>query len=283
MTLKIVTDSISDLSVEIVTQLGITVVPMIVIFGENVYRDGIDLSTEQFYEKLQTSKVFPHTTIPSPGVFAQTYDKLAQETDEILVITVSSKLTGAYVTAKQGIALMKKRCRVEVLDTSWATMAEGFVVMAAAKATQAGASFEEVKNVAKRTSEHVEFHATFNTLEYLRRGGRIGRARAYLGSMLRVNPVITLKDGVVEPVGRARSRAKAIDMLYEFAQGCAHIEEMAVEDTACPDEADNLVGRLAALYPKERIYRSKMTPTVGAHTGPGLLLVAIQGELHSRI
>jgi DegV family protein with EDD domain len=283
MPVKIVTDSISDLPEIVNKELDITVVPMTVNFGEEGYRDGIDLTPEQFYEKLKTSKVFPHTSVPSPGVFAETYDRLAQETGEIVVISVSSKLTATYNVAAQGINLMNRKCRVEVIDSQWATMAQGFIVMAAAKAAREGASFNDVKKVVQTTINRVEFHATFDTLEYLSRGGRIGRARAFIGSMLRVNPIITLKDGVVEPVGRARSRAKAIDHLFEFARSCPVIEEMAVEDTVCPDEADMLAERLGSLYPKERIYRSKMTPAVGTHTGPGLLLVAIQGELHKRV
>ena len=255
---------------------------MRVNFGEQVFRDGIDMTPEQFYEKLEKSSVFPHTSVPPPAVFSETYDELAKETKDILVISVSSKLTATHNVAVQGINLMKRKCHVEVLDSRWATMAQGFVVMAAAKAALSGASFEEVKNAALTTMGRVEFHATFNTLEYLRRGGRIGRAKAFAGSVLRVNPIITLKDGVVEPVERVRSRAKAIDRLVEFAKSCPKIEEMAVEDTACPDEAATLVERLGSLYPKERIYRSKMTPAVGTHTGPGLLLVAIQGELHPR-
>ncbi len=177
---------------------------------------------------------------------------------------------------------MENKCRVEVIDTHWATMAEGFVVMAAARAAKAGAKFEDIKKIAQNTIEHVEFHATFNTMDYLRRGGRIGRAKAFAGSVLRINPIITLKDGIVEPVERVRSRTKAIDRLVEFAKSCPKIEEMAVEDAASPDEADALIQRLNALFPANRIYRSRMAPAVGAHTGPGLLLVAIQGELHPR-
>ena len=214
MTVKIVTDSISDLPENVTREFGITVVPMVVNFGEKSYRDGIDLTPEEFYKKLNSSKIFPQTSVPPPGVFAETYDKLAEETDEVLVITVSSRLTATYNVALQGINLMNKKCRVEAIDSTWATMAQGFIVMAAAKAARSGASYEDIKAIAQKTIGRVEFHATFDTLEYLRRGGRIGRAAAFIGSMLKVNPIITLKDGVVEPVGRVRSRAKAIDQLY---------------------------------------------------------------------
>lgn len=278
MTVRIVTDSVADLPPRVVEELGITVIPLAVRFGEEVYRDGVDLTTEQFYDKLQHSKVFPVTSVPPPATFAQAYDKLAEETDEILAIIVSARLSATCEVALQSVGLMKRKCRVEVVDSEWATMAEGFIAMTAAKAAKAGASLDEVIEVARKTIPRVDFLAAFDTLEYLRRGGRIGRAQALLGSMLRINPIITLKDGVVEPAGRTRSRAKAINLLYNFVASYSHIEEMAVEDTACPDEAEALAERLGAIFPRERIYRSKMTPAIGTHTGPGLLLVAVLGD-----
>ena len=278
MTVKIVTDSVADLPSQVVKELGITVVPLNVRFGTEVYRDGIDLTTEQFYDKLVHSQALPVTSVPSPGSFAEAYDKLAEETDEILAIIVSAKLSGTYEVALQSIGLMKRKCRVEVIDSQWAVMAQGFIVMKAAKAAKTGASLDEVIDVTRKTIPRVDFLAAFDTLEYLKRGGRIGRAQAFLGSMLRVNPLITLKDGVVEPAGRTRSRAKAIERLYHFAMSYSHIEEIAVEDSACPDEAEALVERLSSEFPKERIYRSKTTPVIGTHTGPGLLLVTILGD-----
>ncbi len=278
MTVKIVTDTIADLPSGVIKELGITVIPLVVRFGEQVYRDGIDLTSEQFYEKLKESKTLPVTSVPSPGTFAEVYDRLAEETDEILAIIVSSKLSGTYEVALQSVGLMKRKCRVEVIDSGWATMAQGFIVMEAAKAAQAEASLDEVVEIARKTIPRVDFLSTFDTLEYLRRGGRIGKAQAFLGSVLKVNPLITLRDGVVEPAGRMRSRAQAVDRLYDFVMGYSHIEAMAVEDTACPDEAEALVERLSAKFPKESIYRSKMTPAIGTHTGPGLLLVAVFGD-----
>jgi len=278
MTVKIVTDSVADLPSQVVNELGITVIPLNVRFGTEVYRDGVDLTAEQFYDRLVHGKVLPVTSVPSPGTFAEAYDKLAEETDEILAIILSSKLSGTYEVALQSIGLMKRECRVEVIDSRWATMALGFIVMKAARAAQAGASLDEVIEVVQKTVPRVDFLSTFDTLEYLKRGGRIGRAQAFLGSILRVNPLITLRDGVVEPAGRTRSRAKAIERLYNFVMSYSHIEEMAVEDTATPDEAEMLVERLSFKFPKERIYRSKMTPAIGTHTGPGLLLVAILGD-----
>ncbi len=281
MTVKIVTDSIADLPPQVVQGLGITVVPLHVRFGTEVYRDGVDLTSEQFYDRLAHSEILPVTSVPSPGEFAEAYNKLAEETDEILVITVSSKLSGTHEVALQSIGLMKKKCRVEVIDSQQAVMAQGFIAITAARAAQAGASFDKVLNIAHRNISRVDFHAAFDTLEYLRRGGRIGKAQAFLGSMLKVNPIITLKDGVVEPAGRTRSRAKAIDHLYNFAMGYSNIEELAIEYATALDEAEMLVERLGSKFPKERIYQSRASPVIGTHTGPGLLVVTVLGDRNS--
>jgi len=278
MPVKIVTDSVADLPPGLVQELGITVVPLNVRFGDKVYRDGIDLTTEQFYKKLVNSRVLPATSVASPAAYAEAYDRLAEETDEIMVITVSAKLSGTYDVALQSVDLMKKKCRVEVIDSQWAVMAMGFVVMSAARAANEGASFDEILELTGRNIQRVDFRAAFDTLEYLRRGGRIGRAQALMGSMLKVNPMITLKDGLVEPAGRTRSRARAIDLLYDFAASFSHVDEIAVEDADCPDDSDLLVERLSCLFPDNSIYRSKPTPVVGTHTGPGLLLVAVMGD-----
>ena len=278
MGVKIVTDSVTDLPSEVAQELGITVIPLNVRFGEKVYRDGIDLTADEFYHRLAYEKTVPVTSVPSPAAFAEVYDKLAKETDEILAIVLTSKLSGTYDVAVQSIGLMERKCRVEVVDSQSAIMAEGFIVITAARAARAGASLDEVMDVAHRHIKRVDFRAAFDTLEYLKRGGRIGAAQAFLGSMLNINPIITIKDGIVHPAGRERSRTKAIDHLYNFVMSYAHIEELAIEDAATPDEAEMLAGRLSSKFPKERIYRSKTSPVIGTHTGPHVLIVSVLGD-----
>jgi len=278
MTVKIVTDSVADLPPQVVKELGITVIPLNVRFGGEIYRDGIDLTAEQFYRRLTYDKTLPVTSVPSPATFAEAYDKLAEETDEILAIIVSSKLSGTYEVALQSIGLMKRKCRVEVVDSQWAIMAEGLVVITAARAAQAGASFDEVVDITHRNIKRVDFRAAFDTLEYLKRGGRIGKAQSFLGSMLKINPIITIKDGVVHPAARERSRAKAIDHLYNFVTSYSHIEEVSIEDAATPGEAEMLAERLSSRFPKERIYRSKTSPVIGTHTGPHILIASVLGD-----
>ena len=278
MTVKIVTDSVADLPSDVVKELGVTVVPLAVRFGIEVYRDGVDLTAEQFYDKLRRSKTLPVTSVPSPGTFSEAYDRLAEQTDEIIVITLTSKLSGTYQVALQSIGLMTRKCRVEVIDSQWAVMAQGFIVITAARAARAGASFDEVLDIAHRNISRVDMRAAFDTLEYLERGGRIGKAQSLIGSILRINPIIGMRDGEVCPFGRERSRAKAIDHLCNFAMSFSNIEGLAIEYAVNRDEAEKVVERLGSKFPKERIYRSGASPVIGTHTGPGLLVVTVLGD-----
>jgi DegV family protein with EDD domain len=278
MTVKIITDSSAGLPAPIVKELGITVIPALVCFGDETYRDGVDITTEQFYQRLVEDKVHPSTSVPAPAVFAHTYDKVAAKTDEIAVITISHKLSAIYEAAQQSVKFMEKKCRVEVIDSNWALMAEGLIVITAAQAAKAGASLDEVVALTRKNMTRVDIRIAFDTLEYLRRGGRIGRAQAFLGSMLKVNPILCIKNGETYPVAREHSRSKAIEHLYNFAAGYAHIEEMAICDATTPAEADRLAARLDSMFPAERVYRTKVTPAVGTHVGPHVLGIAILGD-----
>jgi DegV family protein with EDD domain len=277
----IVTDSVADLPPQIAEELGITVVPLVVRFGTDLYRDSLDLSPDQFYEKLRTNKVLPATSVPPPAAFADAYNKLAEKTNEIAVISLTSKLSATYQVALQAVGLMKKQCRVEVIDSQWAVMAQGFITIAAAKAAQAGASLDEVLDVAHHTMHRVDMCAAFDSLEYLERGGRIGKAQAFLGSLLKVNPIISIKDGEVYPSGRERSRAKAIDHLYNFATSFGKLEGLAVEYATDLDEANRLVQRFHSKYPQVPIYLSRTSPVIGTHTGPSLIVVSVLGDRQS--
>ena len=272
---KIVTDSPSDIPAKVAKELGITIVPLHLHFGTESYLDGVNLSTEEFYRKLTTSRTFPTTATPSSGEFAKVYDKLAEETDEILSIHVTSKLTAVYEAALQGRNQMKKKCRVEVIDSLSAIMAEGFIVIAAATAAQRGENLDQIIKTVKEAIPKVHLRMCFDTLEYLRKGGRIGRAQALLGSMLKINPIIGLKDGQVYPFGRERSRSKAIKTLYNFAKSFPNIKELAIEHATTPDEAEALAQRLNPIFPRERIYISTVSPVVGTHVGPHVIGIAV--------
>jgi DegV family protein with EDD domain len=278
MAVKIVTDSLGDIPSEVAEELGITVIPINVIFGTISYRDGVDLTTEQFYDKLAASRTFPTTIVPPLGRFADTYDKLAEETKEVLVITNSHKLSASYETALLARERMKRKCRVEVIDSLSAVMAQGLIVIATAKEARDGARMGELLEITRQNIPRANVRMAFDTLEYLRRGGRIGKAKTFLGTLLKVSHILGIRDGEVYPFDREHSRAKAIEYLYNFATSFSHIDEMAVEHATTPGEAEMLIEQLGAKFPKERIYRSRVSPVVGAHVGPRVLGVAVLGD-----
>lgn len=276
---KIVTDTLSDIPAQLAQELGISVVPLNVHFGDEVYRDGVDITTEEFYQRLTTSKVFPTTSAPSPGVFVELFTRLAEETDEIVAVMTSSKISAIHESALQGKEMVEANCRIEVIDSLQVLTGQMFVVLSAAKAAQAGANLEQVSNVVRGAVPRAHVRAAFDTLEYLRRGGRIGKAQAFLGSLLRVTPVLGFKDGEAFPYARVRNRAQAIDFLVNFARSFANIEEMAIEEATTPDDAAALAERLKDVFPKERIYRTKFSPVIGTHVGPSVLALSIlEGE-----
>lgn len=280
MTVKIVTDSTSDIPPQLAAQLGIWVIPLYVHFGNEVYRDGIDLSTDEFYKRLVVSKRLPTTSTVSPTDFAQVCDTLAREADEILAIMISSKLSATYDVCSQGKDLIKaKNCRVEVMDSQLICMALGLVVIAAANEAQRGANLDQVIAAANDVRSRLHMLMAFDTLEYVRRGGRIGAAQALLGNLLQFKPILTLKDGVPIPVTRERTRAKALDHLLQFAKSIPNIEDMALASTTTPEDIDQLMDRLAGTFPRERIYVSTIGAVMGTHLGPGAIGVAVvQGK-----
>jgi len=275
MTVKIVTDSLSDITDDLAQELGVTVVPLYVRFGEEVFRDRVEITTDEFYYKLVHGDTFPTTTQPPPGDFIDVYKKLARETDEILVITVSGKLSGTYQSAAQAKDMIEGKCRIEVIDALSVAMGFGLIVIAAAKAAKAGAKLDELADLVRKAMPRSHLIAYFDTLKYLAKGGRIGKAQGLLGAMLSIKPILTTKEGEMAPLTRVRSLAAGMDYLYNSAAGTSRIEAIAVEHATTPDEADKLVERLNSVFPKERIYRSTISPVVGTYAGPNAIALTI--------
>jgi DegV family protein with EDD domain len=276
MTVKIVTDSLADMTSDIAQKLGVTVVPLTVLFGREAFLDRVTMTSDEFYHRLIHGNVWPTTTQPTPAAFAEVYNKLAEETDEILVITLSSKLSGTYQSATNAKTAVKTKCRIEVIDSLTVAMGLGLIVISAAKAAQAGAKLAELANMVRGAMNRSHFIAYFDTLKYLAKGGRIGKAQGLLGSLLSVKPILTVKDGEMAPLTRVRSLAAGLDYLHNFVAGYGKkIEELAVEHTTTPEEADKLAERLGSVYPKERIYRSTVSPVLGTYGGPGALAVTV--------
>jgi DegV family protein with EDD domain len=272
---KVVTDSCSDITPQLARELGITVVPLYVQFGNETYRDNIDLSTEEFYHKLKTTKIHPTTSTVTPADFAELFTKLGEETKEILTITLSEKFSATYAAALQGKAMVGKDCRIEVIDSKAGAGAQMLLVISAAKMAQSGANLKQIADRVRRAIPRVHVLVSFDTLEYLRRGGRIGKAQAFLGSLLKVNPIVGVKDGETFPIARPRNRAQAMDLLVNFVKGFSDIEAVAIEDATTPDDLQTLAERLKDVVPPERIYCSKVSPVIGTHVGPHALAVAV--------
>ena len=276
MTVRIITDSLSDITSDVAKQLSITVVPLTVLFGHEAFLDRVTITTDEFYKRLVEGPIWPTTTQPTPAAFAEVYDKLAEDTNEILVVTLSSKLSGTYQSAMGAKPMVKKKCRIEVIDSGKVAMGLGLVVLAAARAAKKGDKLEELVDFVHKATPRSHFVAYFDTLKFLAKGGRIGKAQGLLGSLLSVKPLLTTKDGEMAPLTRVRSLGAGMDYLYNFAAGFRdRIEEMAVEHTTAPDEADRLVERLSDVVSKDKIRRSTVSPVLGTYGGPGAVAVTV--------
>ena len=279
MTVKIVTDSTCDLPVQLAQELGITVVPVYLRFGEKVYRDGVDIGYDEFYQKLVESPVHPSTSQPTPADFADVYRKLAKETDEIVSIQVTSKLSGTYNSALQGRELAGARCHIEVVDSLSVSMGLGLISVAAARLAEAGESLQVVMEEIRQAIPRIHTLGLFDTLKYLLRSGRLGKAKALLGSMLNVKPLITMRDGELFPAGQVRTRSKGIDRLFDLVKNALNIQELAIVHSTTPDEAGSLKERIASIFDRKWIHIARLGPALGVHGGPGTLLLALREKV----
>jgi DegV family protein with EDD domain len=276
MAVKVVTDSTSDIPAQLVQELGITVVPTYVVFGNKSYRDRVDITEDELYEKLVHDSVHPTTSIPSPQDFADVYSKLANGTDEIISIHVTSKESGVYNSALRGRELVKKKCRIEVIDSQLVAMACGILVIAAAKAAQAGANLEQVADEVRQAIPRINLMIFVDTLKYVVRGGRLAKPYGLLGSVLKVKPLLTLREGKLVLTGVARTRDKAIQHLYDFVTEFSQVGEIAVSYSTDQDDAEALAERIRAEFPNVPLYLTRIGPVLGTHAGPGAMGVAVK-------
>ncbi len=281
MAVKVVTDSLSDITGDLARKLDVAVVPVYVRFGEQVYRDRVEMTTDDFYFRLSHDPNWPSTTQPTPNDFLEVYKKLAEATNEILVINLSRKLSGTHESALAARRMFEgKKTRIEVIDSKTVIMGLGVIVAAACKMAKAGASLDEIITKVRKDIDEERSHAIMflDTLKYLAKGGRIGKAQGLLGSLLSVKPILTVKDGEIAPVTRVRSRQAGTEYLYNFAAGFGKIEELAVEYATTPEDADALITRLGSVFPKERIMRSTVSPVIGTYVGPSVISVSVLGD-----
>ncbi len=279
MTVKIVTDSTADLPPQLASELGITVVPVYVHFGDDVYRDRVDISEDEFYQRLLHDPIHPSTEPPTPQDFADVYQKLSQEADGIISIHISGKLSATGNSALQGKKLVETECPIEVIDSQLVTMGLGLLATVANTFVSSGKSLPQVVEEVKQIIPSIHLLGLFDTLKYLALGGRIGKAKALLGSVLAVKPMLTMTDGELEPADQVRTRASAIDRLFDFVKNATDIQDLAIVYSTTPDEAQNLAERMGSVFAKERISLARLGPALGVHAGPGILFVALRGKL----
>jgi DegV family protein with EDD domain len=279
MVIKIVTDSSADLPSQLAQELGITVVPLYVRFGEEMYRDRVDISEDEFYQRLEHDPVHPSTVQPGPQDFLEVYKKLSIDSDGIVSIHISSKLSGTCNSALMATKeMLEMGCPVEVIDSQLLTMGMGFLAIAAANMAKAGESLNKVAEAVKQNIPKIRFLALFDTLKYLLLGGRIGKAKALLGSILNVKPMLSLKDGEVVPAGQVRTWAKGVDRLFDFVKNAANIQDLAIMHSTTPDEAQNLAERLGSIFDRKKIIIARIGPVLGVHMGPGALIVVVREQ-----
>ncbi len=274
MTVRIVTDSTCDLPADLVTAYGITVVPLTVFFGDEALRDGVDIDANGFYERLKTSPVLPRTSQPSVAAFKETYERLAGETNEIVSIHISSRLSGTLNAASVAREEVAHLAHIDLIDSYNVSLGLGLIVLEAAAVAARGGKLEEVVAAARRAMDRTHVSVVVDTLEYLQKGGRIGRARSLLGSVLSIRPILNVVDGEVAPVERVRTRSKALDRIAEIATAQARAKMMFVACSANDEEADRFIQRIRPSLPHTDMGRAHLGPTVGAYTGPNALGIA---------
>jgi len=275
VTIRVVTDSSCDLPPALAAALRIEIVPLTIRFGDEEFVDGVDLATDEFWDRLEHSKLLPETAAPSAGAFESCFrDLLARGATGIVCINLSSHLSATMQAAQVAAAAVGARGPVQVIDSQSASMGLGNLCLTAARRAADGDSLESIVAEVVDRRDRTKLFATLDTLEFLKRGGRVGNARALLGSMLSIKPIIEVRDGVVEEGGRVRTRSKALKALAaKAAEG--PIEHLAVLHGNAPD-LDELLDLLDPVFPRDEIITGQVGPVIGTHAGPRVIGVSFQ-------
>jgi DegV family protein with EDD domain len=267
---QVIVDSTADLPAQRAQELGIRVVPLMVLFGDEAYRDGIDLAAAEFYTKLTTTQSMPTTSAPAPGIFEEAYRAaIAAGATGILEMSISSSLSATYSVAKQVGEQVASETGVpiEVIDSRQVSMGFGLPAEIVAAEAQRGASLADLKAHAESLLGRVRLYATLDTLEFLQRGGRIGRAQALLGTLLSMKPLLQVRDGEVLPLERVRTRGKAIERIGQLVQALGPLEALAIVGT--DEESRRTLVEIVRGFWSGPVETSALGPVVGTHAGPG--------------
>jgi len=271
----IVTDSACDLPVGVTDELGVTVVPLTIRFGNEEFVDGAELSTEAFYEKMADSDVLPSTAAPAPGAFEEAFRKAAADGGPVVCINLSSKLSATMQSAENAMRAVGGEIEGRVVDSRSITAGLGAQVQAAAKAAADGASAEEVVSLVEDLRIRTHVVGALDTLDNLKKGGRIGGARAMLGTMLSIKPIVDISSGEVEEAGKQRTRRKALAWLRDKALSLPQLDHLWICSGMAPDLGE-FVDMLAPRYTSENLTLTTIGPVIGAHAGPRVIGLAWQ-------
>lgn len=275
MGVRVVTDSACDLPDELVAKLDIEIVPLTIRFGSDELVDRRELSTDEFWRRLAQSPVLPETSAPSAGAFEETFRSLAGGgADGIVCINLSSKLSATMQAAQVAAKAVHDVCPVEVIDSLHVSMGLGNLCLTAARRAADGDSLESVVATVLDQRERTKLYGTLDTLEFLKKGGRVGNARALLGSMLAIKPVVEVRDGVVEEAGKVRTRSKALRLLVDKVKE-GPVENLAVLHGNAPD-LDELLDMLDPLVGRDEIVVGQIGSVIGTHAGPRVIGVTFQ-------
>jgi DegV family protein with EDD domain len=274
----IVTDSTAYIPAEYIKKHSISVAPQVLIWGNETFRDGVDIRPDEFYSRLKTTKAMPSTSQVSPATMQSIFQPLVDQGLEVLGIFVSSKLSGTLQSAQQGREMMGSAGdKITLVDSQSTAMALGFQVLAAARAFEAGANLKECVAKAEKAHERTGVFFAVDTLEFLHRGGRIGGAQRFIGSALNLKPILSLKEGRVEGIERIRTKSKAHDRILELiseqVKGKANIRIATLHANAAEDAKALLERAKQELNPVETIF-TEVSPVVGTHAGPGTIGLA---------
>ena len=275
MAVKIVTDSTCDISRENVEKFGITVVPAYVLFGEEQFRQGVDINPTQFYQRLQSSAQLPSTSQPTPGDFTGALEPLISAGDQVICITVPRQLSGTYNSAVQAASQFDDGA-VTIIDAQTASVGHMLQVIAAAEdASAPDATVESVAAAANRRAAAGFGLAMVDTLEYLQKGGRIGKAQAFMGSILKVKPILSVANGEVLPVDRPRNLRRGLQRLEELVREHAgSVSKLGVAYTTDAAPAEEMRNRLSDLANPDNTYTVQIGSAIGTHVGPGAIAVS---------
>ena len=279
MSVAIVTDSTACIPPEVAERYGVEVVPLHLIFGGRTFVDSLTADTSEFYDLLRTSNEQPTTAAPSPGMFIEAIGRAARRADAVLCITVSKQFSAMYDSARQAIDIAKAEspnADIRLLDSRNAAMAQGFVVIEAARAAASGADVDTVLARAEAMTTQVTLLAMLDTLSYLARGGRVPRVAAWAAGMLQVKPIVRFSASDIKLVARTRTRARALDQMGELLAQMAggRRTHLAVHHAHAPGDAAYLLRAAEGRIELAESYVTEFTQVMGVHTGPGLVGLA---------